>query len=105
MFKDKESIFKKLAHLVNSDRNEDDFEDVEEEQVDDRGDWMEEENSEGQLTIDMHQTPKGIIIQTIVAGVRPEDLDISINREMVVIKGKRESSKTISREDYFHQEL
>jgi HSP20 family molecular chaperone IbpA len=69
------------------------------------GQWGEEEAEEGQLTVDVYQTPTEIIIKTMVAGVRPEDLDISITRDMVVVKGKRETERTVKDEDYFHQEL
>jgi HSP20 family protein len=67
--------------------------------------WGEEEPEEGQLTVDVYQTPTDIVIKTMVAGVRPEDLDISITRDMVVIKGKRETERTVNDDDYFHQEL
>ncbi len=68
------------------------------------GSWAEEEE-EGQLTVDVYQTPTEIVIKTMVAGVRPEDLDISITRDIVTIKGKRETERLIKDEDYFHQEL
>ena len=41
----------------------------------------------------------------MVAGIRPEDLDISITRDMVTIKGSREDSTSIEDEDFFHREL
>ena len=41
----------------------------------------------------------------MVAGVRPEDLEVTIGRDMVTIKGKREESRTISEENYFSKEL
>ena len=41
----------------------------------------------------------------MVAGVKPEDLDVSISRDMVTVKGKRESERTIADDDYFHKEL
>ena len=41
----------------------------------------------------------------MVAGVKPEDLDVSITRDMVTIKGKRETERTVSDDDYFHREL
>jgi len=63
--------------------------------------WLE---SEGQLTIDVYQTPQEIVIKSAVAGVKPEDLDISIVNDMVTIKGKREQEETIKEEDYFYQE-
>lgn len=65
--------------------------------------WMEEE--EGQLTVDVYQTPGDIVIQTMVAGVRPEDLQINIARDMITIKGKREEARNISEENYFTKEL
>ena len=68
--------------------------------------WLEdEEGEEGQLTIDLYQTPTEIVIKSMVAGVRPEDLDIAITRDMVTIKGKRETDKFVKDEDYFHREL
>ena len=67
--------------------------------------WEEENPEEGQLTIDVYQTPGEIVIKSMVAGVKPEDLDISITRDMVVIKGKRETERFVKDEDYYHQEL
>lgn len=67
--------------------------------------WLEEEESEGELSIDVYQTPTEIVIKSMVAGVKPEDLDISITRDMVTIKGKRETERFVKDEDYYHQEL
>ena len=71
----------------------------------DSGDWMEEENEEGQLTVDVFNTPNEIVIKAIVAGVKPDNLDISITRDMVTIRGKREDTKEASGDDYFYREL
>ena len=60
---------------------------------------------EGELSIDVYQNQNEIIIKTMVAGVKPEDLDVSISRDMVTVKGKRESERTIADDDYFHKEL
>ncbi len=68
-------------------------------------DFIESEPTDAELTIDMFETPSEIVIRTMVAGVRPEDLDISITRDMVTIRGERESERTVSDEDYFHREL
>lgn len=62
-------------------------------------------DEEGQLTVDMWQTPNEIVIQTIVGGVKPDDVDVSISHEMVTIRGKRSNAHTISSIDYFYQEL
>ena len=60
---------------------------------------------EGQLTLDVYQTPTEVVIKSTIAGVKPEDLDISINNDMVTIKGKREKVEEISVKDYYYQEL
>ena len=64
-----------------------------------------DEEEEGQLTVDVYQTPSEIIIKTMVAGVKPEDLDVAITRDSVTIRGKREEERTVSAEDYYHREL
>ncbi len=68
----------------------------------DKKDWPPE--TEGQLVIDVYQTPSDIIIKSTVAGVRSEDLDITITNDMVTIKGKREKEEEIKTENYFYQE-
>ena len=68
--------------------------------------WMEEETVEdGELTVDVYQTPEMIVIKSMIAGVRPEDLDISITRDLVTIRGKREEERVASENDYFTREL
>jgi HSP20 family protein len=73
----------------------------------DKKDWGEEEEEEtdGQLTVDVYQTPTDIVVQTMVAGVRPEDLAISITRDMITLRGRREETKSINDENYFIREL
>lgn len=71
-------------------------------------DWQNEDDEEevdGQLTVDVYQTPTEIVIQTMVAGVRPEDLTLSITRDMLTIRGRREEAKTINDDNYFIREL
>ena len=63
-----------------------------------KSEWAEEE--EGQLTVDVYQTPAEIIVQTMVAGVRPEDLTITISRDMITIKGTREKNRTIAEDNF-----
>jgi|SRR6185369_12692155 len=60
---------------------------------------------EGQLPVDVHQTPSDIIIRAFVAGVRPDELSISISRDMVEIEGTRSEREQVSGSDYFSREL
>lgn len=65
-------------------------------------DWLAE--SEGQLTIDVYQTPNEIVIKSTIAGVKPENIDISMTNDMVTIKGKRAKDEEVKGEDYYYQE-
>ncbi|MBV22004.1 MAG: hypothetical protein CMI57_00695 [Parcubacteria group bacterium] len=69
------------------------------------GDWLEKEGSDGQLTVDVYQNPNEIIIKTLVAGVKPDNLDVSITRDMITIKGSREELSEITEDNYFYKEL
>ncbi len=64
-----------------------------------------EEEIEAELTVDLYQTPSDIIVQTMVAGVQPDNLSITITRDMITIKGKREENQSIDKDNYFVQEL
>ena len=66
---------------------------------------IEESNEEGQLTVDAYETPSEIIIQSIVAGIRLEDLDVSITQDMVTIRGKRLDTRRAEDHDFFYKEL
>lgn len=64
-----------------------------------------EEEEEGQLTIDVYQTNTEIVIKSPVAGVKMQDLDVTITNDMVTIKGRRENEEKLPKENYFFQEL
>ena len=64
-------------------------------------DWLE---PEGQLAIDVYQTDSYIVIQAPVAGIRKEDLDISIENDVVTIRGNREKPSETEERNYFYQE-
>jgi HSP20 family protein len=103
----KKSFFEKLTGIT---KVNDEDENIESECENKTGEELpdsehEEEEEEGQLAIDMYQTPSGIIIKTMIAGVKQEDLDISITRDMVTIKGRREELNDTAGNDYFHKEL
>ncbi len=70
--------------------------------------WLPEgegkSDEEGQLTVDVYKTEDLIVIKSIIGGVRPEDLDVSITSDMVTIKGKRNNPDDVSPDDYYYQE-
>ena len=60
---------------------------------------------EGQLTVDVYQTPDEIVVESAIAGVKPEDIDVNVTPDSLVIRGSRERERTASGgEDYLYQE-
>ena len=69
----KRSFFERLTGSIKAD--EEDFEETKKISVksNEKNNWIEEENEEAELTVDVYQTNSDIIVQTMVAGVKPED--------------------------------
>jgi HSP20 family protein len=67
-------------------------------------DWPPEQYEEGQLSIDVYQTPEHLVVKSTIAGVKPEDIDISINNDMLTIRGRREMNETVRDQDYLYRE-
>jgi len=102
----KTSFFERLTGGVKSDNIEDELnmeDNIEESSK--INDWMDEDNDEGELAIDVHQTPDAIILKAMIAGVKPDDLEVDITRDMVTIKGTRHDEKEVVEDDYFYKEL
>ena len=103
----KQSFFERLTGTISLKGRSSDFEKevpIEEAGAGTFNQWATEETV-GELAIDVYQTNDSIVIQAMVAGVASEDLSVSVTREMVTIKGKREAPKGVSTENYFFQEL
>ena len=58
----------------------------------------------GQLAVDVFQTDEELIIQSAIAGIKSENLDISIENDTVIIKGVRERPGEEKERNYFYQE-
>lgn len=94
--------------ITGSSQLEDEYDAFEDETPTPRGKQIPapaEEELGGQLPIDVYQTQDEIIIRTFVAGVRADELNVSISRDMVVIEGSREEREQVSDNDYFSREL
>ena len=73
-------------------------------QEEETNEWIDDDYEEGQLSIDIYQTPKNIIVKSTIAGVKPEDIDISINNDMLTIRGKREDTEKVEENQYLYRE-
>ncbi len=112
----KPSFLERITGSIKLDASSDDgFGDVQdfetatvpEDDTIDQETWRQQDDEEqdGELPIDMYQTRDAVVIRALVAGVSPEDLNISITRDMVTLKGLREEVQEAPDEDYYHREL
>jgi HSP20 family protein len=103
--KRRRSFFERLTGSI---RANDDYEETKEEKHEKKNNengWIQEEAEEAELAVDVYQTDSEIIIQTMVAGVKPDDLEITTARNMITIRGKREDTRAVDEENYFTKEL
>ena len=63
------------------------------------------DSDEAGLALDMYETDNELVIQSMVAGVMPENLHITITRSTVTLSGKRVAPRGIPKGDYLEQEL
>jgi HSP20 family protein len=65
----------------------------------------EEIDEEPGLAIDIYESDNELVLQGMIAGVTPENLHISVTRESVTIRGKRNAPQGIPEEHYISREL
>ena len=75
---------------------------VNEQSIVDPNDWMEE--FEGQLAIDVYHTSSEVVLKAPIAGVRQEDLEVTITDDHITIKGERHDTQNGTIESYLVQE-
>jgi len=97
------NIFKKFTSVNgNRDRRADEVKIIE--SGDEDNEWIDENYEEGQLSIDVCQDKNNLYIVSTIAGVKPENIDISINNDMLTIRGKREMKQVVDNENYLYKE-
>ncbi|MBU4536821.1 Hsp20/alpha crystallin family protein [Patescibacteria group bacterium] len=97
------SFFEKLTATNNIDDENDDILNIND--SNDDFSETEEEIVEGELAMDIIDEGDSLVLKTMVAGVKPDDLDISITRDTVTVRGSRHEEREINKESYHQQEL
>ena len=94
------------ANLYNN-RYDDDYQDDDtvENSVELVTEEVDEEPVEAQLALDVYETNDAIIIKTMTAGVKKEDLQITVARELLTIKGRRDNEPRSYNHHHHAQEL
>ncbi|MFA6215670.1 MAG: Hsp20/alpha crystallin family protein [Patescibacteria group bacterium] len=65
--------------------------------------WLAD-GDDGQLLLDVFQDIDNIYIKSTIAGVKPEDLQISLNNDMLTIRGTRKHEDEVEDKEYFYKE-
>jgi len=108
----KKSFFQKLAKSVQNIKK--DYDDVYESPEEEKKVFVEMEEDEeldtyedevGELSIDMFQIDNAIVIRTMVAGIKKDDIDITLTRDSITIEGKREPDDYDEVYEVFYDEL
>ena len=55
--------------------------------------------------VDIYQDKDNVIVETPLAGIDPEKVDISIENDVLTISGRTEEKKEVKREDYYRKEV
>ena len=59
---------------------------------------------DGQLTIDVFETNSDFVVLSAIAGISAKNVDISVEKDMLIIKGQRQNPQDHKGKNYFYQE-
>lgn len=62
------------------------------------------EDPKGQLVVDVYETENELIVQSAIAGVKNNEIDISLEEDILVIKGERQNPSKDENKKYFLEE-
>jgi HSP20 family protein len=55
--------------------------------------------------VDVYQDKDNVVAELSVPGVKPEDVDISIENDVLTVSGHKEEQSETKREDYYRKEI
>jgi HSP20 family protein len=61
-------------------------------------------DQDGELVIDVFETTADFVVLAAIAGVQIKDIDISLEKDMMIIKGDRQDPHGHPNKKYFYQE-
>lgn len=87
--------------MVKKIKNENILDNQEENSTDSANEIFEQT---GELVVDVFETKEDFVVSAAIAGVQIKDLDISLEKDMMIIKGNRCDPHEQSNKKYFYQE-
>ncbi|MDD4358724.1 MAG: Hsp20/alpha crystallin family protein [Candidatus Pacebacteria bacterium] len=66
---------------------------------------LEDNVDPGELVVDVYETDREVVVESAIAGITAGDLDISLEQDILVIKGERKDPAELDKEkNYFVKE-
>ena len=91
-------------HLISEDRSVEKWSMKKPAEEEPNDNWFNEDYEEGELAVDVYQDEDNVYVKSTIAGVNPDDVDVSIHNDMLTIRGKRQQERGAKEADYFYQE-
>jgi HSP20 family protein len=55
--------------------------------------------------VDIYEKDDNIVVETLITGIEPEDVEISVEDNTLILKGKSEKKTEVEEEDYYRREI
>ena len=65
--------------------------------------WLEQP-AEGELHIDVFRDDTQLVIRSSASGIKAEDLQLSVDGDLLTIRGERKEQQEVADDDWFHRE-
>jgi HSP20 family protein len=67
--------------------------------------WPEIKTAEFMPPVDIYEKGNNLIVETPIAGIEPEKVDISIEDNTLILKGRSEKKSEVEEKDYYRKEV
>lgn len=65
---------------------------------------LENNQNVGELVVDVYETDRDVVVQSAIAGVTADEVDIALEQDILVIKGTRKNPAIDEERNYFTKE-
>lgn len=55
--------------------------------------------------IDVYEDKESVVVEATLAGIKPEDVSIGVNDDVLTIEGRRQSTSEIDEKNYYRKEV
>lgn len=67
--------------------------------------WPEIKTAEFMPPVDVYEKGNNIVVETSITGIEPEKIDISVENNVLTLKGKSEKKSEVEEKNYYRKEV